>query len=322
MDRIEKYQTLIIFVAMPIGLLFGLAQPVEQYAENFIIPFLFLMLFGVFLNIPLKNIGKAFTNIKFTGTTVAINFLFAPLLAWLLGRIFLSNAPILQIGFIMIMVTPCTDWYLVFTSKAKGNLPLSASVLPSNLILQVVMLPIYLLAFAGVQGSADIQEILVSIAIMLILPFALAQIGKFLLGKVQNESINKKVSDTFGSLQTILLALAIMAMFASKGRSLLANLNVVVSVFVPIVLFFIVIFVLCQIVGKCLRYSYEDTASLTLTTSAKNALLTLGVALMVFPDEPLIHLMMVIEPLIELPILTLKTKVLLAIRNSNRHSNQ
>ena len=315
MDRIEKYQTLIIFVAMPIGLLFGLLQPIEQHAENFIIPFLFLMLFGVFLNIPLKNIGKAFTNLKFTGTTVAINFLFAPLFAWLLGRVFLSNSPILQIGFIMIMVTPCTDWYLVFTSKAKGNLPLSASVLPSNLILQVVMLPIYLLAFAGVQGSADIQEILVSIAIMLILPFTLAQIGKFLLGKVHNENISKKVSDTFGSLQTILLALAIMAMFASKGRNLLANLNVVVTVFVPIVLFFIVIFILCQILGKTLRYSYEDTASLTLTTSAKNALLTLGVALMVFPDEPLIHLMMVIEPLIELPILTLKTRVLLAIRN-------
>lgn len=314
MNKIEKYQTLIIFIAMPIGLLLGLISIIERYAENFVIPFLFMMLFGAFLNIPLKDYRKAFANIRFSITAVTINFLWTPIFVWLLGKIFLSGSPILQIGFIMLMVTPCTDWYLIFTGVAKGNVPLSATVLPANLVLQVVLLPVYLLIFAGASGTVNIREVFTSITVMLILPFLLAQIGKLLLNKIQNKDNTNKIFELFGSLQTILLAMAIMAMFAAKGRSLLASLSVVAILLVPIVVFYIVNFIFSQFVGKCFKYSYEDRASLTITTIAKNSPMTLGVALMAFPNEPLIHLIMIVEPLIELPVMMLITRVLLMIR--------
>lgn len=314
MGKLEKYQTLFIFAAMLFGLLFGQIGAVEHYAGNFVTPFLFIMLFGAFLNIPLNDYRNAFANVKFSLTTVSINFIWTPLLVWVLGKIFLSGSAILQIGFVMLMVTPCTDWYLIFTGVVKGNVPLSASVLPVNLVLQVVLLPVYLLLFGGISGTVNIQEVLVSITVMLILPFSLAQIGKWTLNKMQNAATKEKVFEIFGALQPILLALAIMAMFASKGRSLLASLNVVAILLIPIVLFYIINFTLAQVTGKAFRYSYEDTASLTLTTIAKNSPMTLGVALMAFPDEPLIHLIMVIEPLIELPALMLIAKLLLFIR--------
>ena len=95
------------------------------------------------------SIEKAFLNIRFLGSSTIINFIWTPVLAWGLGAIFLSDHPALWIGFIMLMVTPCTDWYLAFTGIAKGNVSLSTSILPINLILQVVLLPIYLLLFAG-----------------------------------------------------------------------------------------------------------------------------------------------------------------------------
>jgi ACR3 family arsenite efflux pump ArsB len=314
-DWIEKYQTLIIFSAIPIGLLFGLIPLVEQYAEIFVTPFLFVMLFGAFLNIPLKDYRKAFANIKFSVTVVSINFVWTPLFIWALGKLFLSGSPILQIGFIMLMVTPCTDWYLVFTGIVKGNVPLSASVLPANLVFQVALLPVYLLIFGGASGTVNIESVLVSIGVMLLLPFSLAQAGKFILGKTRNSGSREKVSAMFGSLQTVLLAMAIMAMFAAKGGSLLGNLNVAAALLIPIVLFYIINFVLAQFTGRIFRYSYEDTASLTLTTIAKNSPMTLGVALMAFPDEPLIHLIMIVEPLIELPAMMLITRALLMIRN-------
>lgn len=124
MRKLEKYQTLIIFVAMPLGLLLSQITIIEQYAETFITPFLFVMLFGAFLNIPLKDYRKAFSNVRFSITTILINFVWTPILVWLLGKIFLSHPPIMQIGFIMLMVTPCTDWYLIFTGVVKGNVPL------------------------------------------------------------------------------------------------------------------------------------------------------------------------------------------------------
>jgi ACR3 family arsenite efflux pump ArsB len=314
MSKFERYQTLIIFAAMPLGLLLGQVRVLEQYAENFVTPFLFVMLFGAFLNIPLKDYRKSFSNVRFSITTILINFVWTPILVWLLGKLFLTHSPVMQIGFIMLMVTPCTDWYLLFTSVVKGNVPLSTTVLPLNLVFQVVLLPVYLLIFGGVTGTVNIQEVINSVMIMLIFPFALAQIGKWLLNKMQNDGTKEKILSIFSASQTILLAMAIMAMFTSKGKNLLASLNVVAILLIPILLFYIINFILAQGVGKAFRYSYEDTASLTLTTIAKNSPMTLGIALMAFPNEPLIHLIMVIEPLIELPAMMLITRILLVSR--------
>jgi ACR3 family arsenite efflux pump ArsB len=314
MSKLEKYQTLIIFAAMPLGLLLGQIKIIETYADNFVTPFLFIMLFGAFLNIPLKDYRKAFSNVRFSITTIGINFIWTPILVWLLGKLFLSHSPVMQLGFIMLMVTPCTDWYLIFTGMVKGNVPLSATVLPVNLVFQVVLLPVYLLIFGGVSGNVNILDVINSVIIMLILPFTLAQIGKWLLNKMKDSNQKDRIFNMFGSMQTILLAMAISAMFASKARSLLSSLNVVAVLLIPIVLFYIINFLLSQGVGKAFRYSYEDRASLTLTTIAKNSPMTLGVALMAFPNEPLIHLIMVIEPLIELPAMMLITRILLMIR--------
>ncbi len=318
MSKLEKYQTLIIFAAMPLGLLLGQIGLAEQYAEKFVTPFLFVMLFGAFLNISLKDYRKAFSNIKFSITTVLINFVWTPVLVWFLGKIFLSHSPVMQIGFIMLMVTPCTDWYLIFTGMVKGNVPLSATVLPINLVFQVVLLPVYLLIFGGVSGTVNIQDVISSVMIMLIMPFSLAQIGKYLLSKMKDGEKTERIFNIFSALQTILLAMAIMAMFSSKGKQLLSNLNVVAILLIPILLFYIINFTLAQRIGKKFCYSYEDTASLTLTTIAKNSPMTLGVALMAFPNQPLIHLIMIIEPLIELPSMMLITRALLAIRKGQK----
>lgn len=101
-----------------------------------------------------------------TAPILTINFLWTPFLAWGLGAIFLSDHPALWIGFIMLMVTPCTDWYLILTEIAKGNVALATSILPVNLILQVLLLPIYLFLFAGVMKSIEVSVLLESIFIV------------------------------------------------------------------------------------------------------------------------------------------------------------
>ena len=313
MVNLEKYQIVIMLAAMGIGLGLGQIPVFEEYAGDFVTPFLFIMLFGAFLNIPLGDYKKALKNVKFSSTVVLINFLWTPILVFALGSLFLDD-PMMQVGFIMLMVTPCTDWYLVFTANAKGNVPLSASVLPVNLILQVILLPVYLFIFAGASGTINIFDLLRSILIMLVLPFTLAQVGKYLLNRANREALKEKVLGTFAGMQTILLGLAIMAMFAAKGGDLISNIDVVLLLLLPIALFYIINFTLAQIVSKRYRYSYEDTASLTLTTIAKNSPMTLGIALVAFPDQPIIHLIMVIEPLIELPVMVCITRILLYMK--------
>lgn len=77
--------------------------------------------------------------------SLSINFLWTPIFAWGLGAVFLSDLPDLWVGLLMLMVTPCTDWYLVFTGIAGGNVVLATALLPVNLVLQVLLLPVYLL---------------------------------------------------------------------------------------------------------------------------------------------------------------------------------
>ena len=233
---LEKFQTLIILLAVGSGILLGQIGVIERYAETLVVPFLFLMLYGLFLTIPLHQLKKAFLNIRFLGSSTIINFIWTPVLAWGLGAIFLSDHPALWIGFIMLMVTPCTDWYLAFTGIAKGNVSLSTSILPINLILQVVLLPIYLLLFAGSIETIPLPTLIESILIVLIFPFVLAHLTRFLLRR-KEPVLSNIVIPFFSNAQIFFLSFAIMAMFASQGSYLLDHLEVIYILIIPILIF-------------------------------------------------------------------------------------
>ncbi|MGY5342612.1 arsenic resistance protein [Paenibacillus glucanolyticus] len=313
MSLFEKLQTLIIMGAVGIGLLLGQLPAASGYAEYVIVPFLLLMLYGLFLTIPLRQLTQAFKNIRFLGSSTIINFIWTPLLAWVLGAVFLSDYPALWIGFIMLMVTPCTDWYLVFTSIAKGNVPLSTSVLPINLILQVLLLPLYLLLFAGTIETMRMTTIMESVLLVLVVPFTLAHLTRFLL-REKKEVLDQKLVPFFAKAQIMFLSLAIVAMFASQGSYLLKNLEMIYILIVPILIYFTVNYVLGSLVGRMLRFSYEDSVSLHLTIIARNSPVALAIAVTAFPDQPLIALALVIGPLIELPVLAVVSQLLLFTR--------
>ena len=315
MNSINRYQSLIIALAVIAGLLAGQVETVASFAGYVIVPFLMLMLFGLFLNIPIKDLLKSFSNLKFFSANLAINFLWTPIFAWVLGYLFLQDHLSLWIGFVMLMITPCTDWYLIFTGIAKGNTTLSASVLPLNLILQVILLPIFLLLFFGASGSVNPTFLFESIGLVLIVPFAAAQATKYLLYRFQQSKyLETKLLPFFELSQVLFLGLAIMAMFASQGDYLLQNFETVLILLIPLMIFFAVNFLVSRFASYLLHFNYEDSVSLNLTTLARNSPIALAIALTAFPDSPLVALALIIGPLIELPVLALVSQVLLKIR--------
>src|SRR5690625_547331 len=321
MSLFEKLQTVIVISAVGLGISLGQVSYIEQVAEYFIVPFLLFMLYGLFLSVPSKDLKKALLNRKFASSSLIINFLWTPLLAWGLGAVFLSEHPALWIGFIMLMVTPCTDWYLAFTGIAKGSVALSTAILPMNLILQVLLLPIYLLLIMGVMKMVGMSVLLKSIILVLLLPFLLANLTTYIFNKrKQKETYKKIIVPFFENTQIIFLSLAIVAMFASQGRNLFENMNVVMLLFIPVILFFIINFLLGRIVSHFLKMSYEDSVSLNLTTLARNSPIALAIAVTAFPDKPLIALALVIGPLIELPVLAVVSQLLLTIRRNGKVS--
>ncbi|OQD59195.1 efflux pump [Methanobrevibacter arboriphilus JCM 13429 = DSM 1125] len=318
MNVLEKFQSIIILVAIIFGLVFGQLTIINNSAGYFIIPFLFLMLFGIFGSISLKDFKKSFSNFKFAKVTILMNFIWTPLFAYILGAIFLNQHIDIWIGFIMLMVTPCTDWYLIFTDIAKGNLPLSTSILPLNLILQLILLPIYLLLFFGVFGSFDYGILLESILLMVFLPFILAQIARYLFTNMKSlNSFKDNFFSFFESSQIIFLSLAIFCMFASNGYLLVNNLWVILLLLIPMFLFFILNFFIGRLLTNKLNFCYADSVSLSMTTLARNSPIALAIAVIAFPNQPLVALALVIGPLIELPVLAIISQVLLFIKRKN-----
>jgi ACR3 family arsenite efflux pump ArsB len=313
MSIVSRLQPVFIVLAAFFGVFLGkMSTIIEQKAGGFIDVFLMGMLFFVFLGVNIAHgSGRRFReNRTFSIPAFAINFLWTPLWAFILAKLFMAGAVSLQVGFLMLLVTPCTDWYLIFTGLANGNVKLGASILPTNLILQIILLPVYLLFFMGRSVSIDFTTIMQSIAIVLVIPFLSAAAVKRLVKKTNRSQWFDRLMKKNDDLQCLLLCLAIVSMFASQGPTLLANTIVFTKLIVPLLLFFAVNFFLSFGIGTKLKLSFCDMVPLIFTTLARNSPVSLAIAVFTFSAEPVISLVLVMGPLIELPVLALVAAIL------------
>ena len=317
MDLIEKLEPVIIFSAVIIGLLFSNIGIIADNTDYLINIFLCLMLYGLFLEVPLNELKDSFKNVKFTSTSLIINFLWTPLFGYFVGSLFLRGNVDVLIGFFMLILTPCTDWYLVFTKMAKGDLTLSLSILPINLILQIILLPVYLVLFFSTANSMDYSQLAYSLVIVIVIPFVAAQLTKLVL----NNDLKQKTGELMGSLQIWFLSLAVFCIFASQGELLFENLNSIAVLFVPLIIFFLVNTAIDLLVSEKINFTYSEYASLTMTTLARNSPLALAIAINSFPGHELISIALVIGPLIELPVLYIVSRFCLKIRDSDLFFN-
>ncbi len=311
MNLIEKLEPAILIFAIIIGLILSDIKILSNNIGNLINLFLCIMLYGIFLEVPLKNLKKSFKNIKFSSTSIIINFIWTPIFGYFLGNLFLNGNMDIFIGFFMLILTPCTDWYLIFTKIAKGDLNLSLSILPINLILQIVLLPIYLIIFFSSNDTINYSNLVYSLIIVIVIPFLSAQITKLIL----NNKL-KEITNFFSKYQIVFLALAVFAIFNSQGNQLFGHLNSVLTIFIPLIIFFITTTLIDLLLSEQIHLTYEEYASLTMTTLARNSPLALAIAINSFPNHELIIIALVIGPLIELPILYLVSRFALWIKKS------
>ncbi|MED3726010.1 arsenic resistance protein [Priestia filamentosa] len=251
-----------------------------------------------FLDVSFKETKTALSHKGFLISVLILNFIIGPLVAYGIGRILLDKEPFIFLGFLMLVVTPCTDWYLLFTKLAKGNVPLAASLLPVNLLLQIALLPFYLYLFSGVKRTFSISMLLESVFYMFLLPFLLAIIIKRRKGRgVQ------KWRAFFTSSGMLFLSLAVMMMLASEGSYLSRHFSVLYVLLLPLLVFFIITFLAVFLISKVLRFKTCDGISLHFITLARNSPLALAMATIAFEKQPEGSLALGLGPLIELLLL-------------------
>jgi len=300
-----RNQPLVFFTAIIIGLAASNIGAIGNISV-LIIPSLIVMLYFVFVEVKVADVSKAAKNRPLLSSSLGLNFIFTPVLAFALGLIFLSDVPDLWIGLIMLLVTPCTDWYLTYTKIARGDVPACLTLLPWNLILQLALLPIYLKIFVGELINIDLKMIIEAMGLVLAVPILAAAVSRWALP----DDLKEKLISKSSSMQMWALAFAIFSMFASYGSILLKTPSVFIKFLLPLFLFYLIIFTLGLIIGKTLSFEFRRIVCLVMTTTAKNSPLSLAIAVAAFPDRPLISLALVLAPLIEIPVLLLLSKVL------------
>ncbi|WP_244349832.1 arsenic resistance protein [Thermostichus vulcanus] len=167
----EKAQPLFVMLSVLGGLALTGWSNSEKILGSFIQPLLALLLYLTFLGIPIQKFKQMYYASQVVWASLFINFLWTPALAWGLGALFLSDQPDLWVGLILLMVTSCTDWYLVFTGIAGGDVVLATALLPLNWILQILLLPVYLLFLAGDLVELNPENLLTGLLWILFLPF-------------------------------------------------------------------------------------------------------------------------------------------------------
>ena len=298
---LDRLTPVLILIMMGVALFIGQYEWVSDVLGILVIPLLMALLFLIFLDVPFRDIPVSIKNYKFNFISLAINFIWTPVLAYLLGYMFLADQPVLWLGLVMLLVTPCTDWYIIFTNLAKGNTALSTTILPINFILQIILLPVYIYLFFGVFEWVSFRVVL-SMILTLIITLGLAAFVKFLF---PGEYLRRA-----SSINPLVLSLAVLSIFASERETLFNNLNLLQIILLPILLFFLINFIVSNIAAKIFKFNYRDTVSLVMTTMARNSPLALAIAVVVFDDLPIITLALIIGPLIEIPVLAVTSRVM------------
>ncbi|MFN3372170.1 MAG: arsenic resistance protein [Chloroflexus sp.] len=275
---LDRIQPLLLLSAIAIGLTLASVSPTFAAELTPLVTIsVFLVIYFIMLGVNTGGIMHAFTRWKLTGLAIGINFLITPFIAWMLGFLFLQNDPDIWVGLILYLVTPCIGWYLVFTELAKGDVELGISLLFWNVVLQIVLLPVYMAFLAGTVVQIEITEMVRSVILFLVLPLALAAATRWVLRRyaISVDDAAKRMRLPY--LKAITLMVAIAAMFASQGAVLFENPAVVLKMMLPGVAFFVIALVIAIAAARLFRLNYREFALLVFTTTARNSEVSLAV---------------------------------------------
>ena len=275
---------------------------------------LFAVMFAVMAFVEVNDVGVAFTKLRPTALALATNFIVTPLFAWGLGWLVLRAYPDLWAGVILYMLTPCIGWYLIFTDLAGGDVAWGVSLLPWNLVLQIVLLPVYLWLLVGKVVPIAVGTLLGSVFLYLVAPLGLAYLVRlFLVRRKGRAWTYGPYKRAIGELKMWALALLVVAIFAfqpSFSNLGLVQIGLIIAV---ITAFFVGLFLLSLAVGRVTHLGYADTATLVFTTTARNSESVVGVAATAFAGHPLVLVAILVGPIVELPALLALSRLMRAL---------